>query len=774
MSSPKKHDIVHSSIIHDSAAKQVAGCAEYIDDMAEPAGTCHAYLGLSECAHGTIKSIDLGAVAAANGVICVLTEADIVGPNDISPTGLKDEPIFASKIVSFFGQPIFGVIAETRDQARRAAKLVKVKYEVLPHHLSVEAALENGAELVTKPLTLKRGDSTTELANAPHRLSSTLEIGGQDHFYLEGQIAFAIPGEDDDVLVYSSTQHPSEVQHMVAHALGVKNNAVTVKIRRMGGGFGGKETQSNLFAVVAAIGAKKLDRAVKIRPDRDDDMVATGKRHDFVVDYDIGFDDTGKILALEANFAARCGFSADLSGPVTDRALFHADNAYYLPAVTLTSQPLKTNTVSNTAFRGFGGPQGILLAERMIEEIAYALKKDPLEIRKANFYGTKSNNITPYHQEVTDNIIHRIVDELEISSDYQARRAAVLAHNKTSAIIKRGIALTPVKFGISFTATWYNQAGALIHIYQDGSIQLNHGGTEMGQGLNLKIAQIVASEFGLPISEIKITATATDKVPNTSATAASSGSDLNGMAALNACQQIKARLAEFAINLSSEKAGSLEYVQGEVLVGDKRFAFADFIKQAYMARVQLSAAGFYKTPDIHWDREKGQGRPFFYYAYGASVSEVAIDTLTGEYRIERVDILHDVGKSLNPAIDIGQIEGGFVQGMGWLTSEELVWHADGRLLSHAPSTYKIPLASDVPPIFNVNLAEWSSNPERTIRRSKAVGEPPLMLASSVVEALSMAVASVVDYESCPRLNTPVTPERVLLALTDLQNSSGSS
>ena len=764
--------VTHTSVAHDSAEKHVSGRATYIDDMVEPACTCHASLGLSERAHAKIISLDLETVRGAPGVVAVLTEKDIPGHNDISPTGLNDEPVFATDEVQFFGQPLFCVVAETREQARRAARLAKVVYEDLPGALTIAQAEEAGSALVTAPLTLRRSDAEKAMESARHSLSGTMEIGGQDHFYLEGQIAFAIPGEDEDVTVYSSTQHPSEVQHMVAGALNVRSNAVTVKVRRMGGGFGGKETQSNLFAVVAALAAKKLGRAVKIRPDRDDDMVATGKRHDFVVAYEVGYDESGKISAVKGDFAARCGFSADLSGPVTDRALFHADNAYFYPAVELKSRPLKTNTVSNTAFRGFGGPQGVLGAERIIEEIAYALGKDPLEVRKANFYGTDSDNITPYHQEVTDNIIQRIVDELEASSDYQKRREEIVAFNKTGGIIRRGIALTPVKFGISFTATWYNQAGALVHIYSDGSVHLNHGGTEMGQGLNIKVAQVVADAFGLSLAEIKITATATDKVPNTSATAASSGSDLNGMAALNGAEQIKARLVAFATEKYGCSANEVNFAGGRVQAGAEGFAFADFIKQAYMGRVQLSASGFYKTPDIHWDRDKGEGRPFFYFAYGASVSEVSIDTLTGEYMVDRVDILHDVGKSLNPAIDRGQVEGGFIQGMGWLTSEELFWNEEGRLMSHAPSTYKIPLASDVPRIFNVELAEWSTNPERTIKRSKAVGEPPLMLAASVVEAVSMAVASVADYKICPCLDTPVTPERVLMAVTRLQGAGG--
>ena len=749
------------SVRHDSAHKHVAGTATYIDDMGTPQGTLHAYLGLSSIAHGRITALDFEEVLATKGVKGVLRADDVPGHNDISPTGKGDDPVFAQEI-TFLGQCIFAVVAETRDIARRAAKKARVEYAQAPHILDVADA----TELVTEPLTLKRGDAPSALGQAANRIKGQMRIGGQDHFYLEGHIALANPGEDETVTVYSSTQHPSEVQHMVSHVLGVASNAVTVQVRRMGGGFGGKETQSNLFASVAALAAKRFNVPVKLRPDRDDDMVVTGKRHDFLVDYDVGFDDEGVISAVEATYAARCGNSADLSGPVTDRALFHADNCYYYEDVLLASRPLRTNTVSNTAFRGFGGPQGMLAAERWIEEIAYALDRDPLDVRKANFY-REGRSITPYHQEVTDNIIARVVTELEASSEYGARRQAILAFNARKGIRRKGIALTPVKFGISFTATWYNQAGALVHIYRDGSVHLNHGGTEMGQGLNIKVAQVLAEEFGLDPERIRITATATDKVPNTSATAASSGSDLNGMAALNAAQTLKTRLIEFAAQKYGVGTGQISFSNNEVKIGAQTLAFGDLIDAAYMARVQLSATGFYKTPDIHWDREKGTGRPFYYFAYGASVSEVTIDTLTGEYTIDRVDILHDVGKSLNEAIDLGQVEGGFVQGMGWLTTEELVWDADGHLKTHAPSTYKIPVASDVPRIFNVDLAHWSENAERTIRRSKAVGEPPLMLANSVVEALSMAVASVADYKTCPRLDTPVTPERVLMAVERL-------
>jgi xanthine dehydrogenase large subunit len=757
---------------HDSAHKHVTGSADYIDDMAEPAGTLHGYLGLTERAHARITSLDLDAVRASKGVVAVLTGADVPGSNDISPTGRNDEPVLATDTVLFHGQPVFAVIAETRELARRAAKQAIISYEDLPHVTDVRAAMDAGNPLVTEPLKLERGDIEAGLADAPRRIQGEMRIGGQDHFYLEGHIAFAIPGEDDEVTVWSSTQHPSEVQHMVAHALGTVSNAVTVHVRRMGGGFGGKETQSNQFAAIAAIAAKKLNRAVKIRPDRDDDMIITGKRHDFVVDYDVGFDDSGVIHAVDATFAARCGFSSDLSGPVTDRALFHADNCYFYQDVRLISKPMMTNTVSNTAFRGFGGPQGMLGGERMIEEVAYALGRDPLEIRKANFYGnadgSEGRDLTPYHQKVEDNIIARIVEDLEASSDYQARRAEIIDFNENSPVIRRGIALTPVKFGISFTATWYNQAGALVHVYQDGSIHLNHGGTEMGQGLNTKVAQVLAEEFQVDLDTIRITATTTGKVPNTSATAASSGTDLNGMAAANAAQQIKTRLVAFATEKFNVPAEQVVFEPNHVRVGNELMPFGDFIKLAYQERVQLSAAGFYKTPEVHWNRATGRGRPFYYFAYGAAVSEVSIDTLTGEYQVDRVDVLHDAGKSLNPALDIGQIEGAFVQGMGWLTTEELWWDDKGRLRTHAPSTYKIPLASDRPKNFNVRLAEWAENREPTIRRSKAVGEPPFMLPISVLEALGMAVASIADYQVSPQLDAPATPERVLMAVERLK------
>lgn len=758
----------HSNHIHESAIKHVTGKAKYCDDITEPIGTLHAYLGVSDVAHATIKSMDLTAVKAMPGVIGTITSLDIPGMNDISPTGQNDEPVFPVDTVQFYGQPLFAVIAKTRNIARHAAKMAVIDYDILPHALSISSAQNVGYPHVTAPLKLERGNVDKIKSQGSNRIKGEITIGGQDHMYLEGQIAFAIPGEDDDLIIHCSTQHPSEAQHMVAQVMGIPNNAVTVNVRRMGGGFGGKESQMNLFCVVAAIAAKKWNCAVKLRPDRDQDMTSTGKRHDFVIDYDVTFDDDGLIETVNSIFSARCGYSSDLSGPVTDRALFHADNAYYYPNVRLSSRPMKTNTVSNTAFRGFGGPQGVLAAERIIEEISFITGQDPLDIRKLNLYGEMDRNITPYHQEIKDNILPKLINELEKNANYRERRNEIKSFNESSKILKKGIALTPVKFGISFTATWYNQAGALIHIYNDGSIHLNHGGTEMGQGLNTKIAQIVAEAFQVDFDRIKITKTTTEKVPNTSATAASSGTDLNGMAALNAADQIKNRLIKFAASRWDVKETDIKFISNIVHVGKEAFRFNEFIKMAYMERVQLSAVGFYKTPDIYWDRAAGKGKPFYYYAYGAACSEVTIDTLTGEYRVDQTDILHDVGCSLNPVLDKGQIEGAFIQGMGWLTSEELWWDENGKLQTHAPSTYKIPLASDKPNIFNVELADWSENRELTIKRSKAVGEPPFMLGISVLEALSMAVSSVNNYKVCPKLDTPATPERVLMAVEKMQ------
>ncbi|WP_215762562.1 xanthine dehydrogenase molybdopterin binding subunit [Acetobacter sp. P1H12_c] len=750
-----------TSLRHESARMHVSGSAAYIDDLPEPQGLLHVVPGLSTKAHARIVSMDLEAVRAVSGVVCVLTAADIPGENQISAVGKGDEPLLAEGEVCFYGQPVFVVVAESRGVARRAAKLAKIEYEDRPAVLNIAQAREAGGELVWRPLVMSRGDVEAGLVAAPRRLSGQVTIGGQEHFYLEGQAALAQPGEEGEMRVWSSTQHPTETQHMVAHCLHVPSNLVTVEVRRMGGAFGGKESQANTPACLAAIAAHATGRAAKMRLDRDDDMMMTGKRHDFVIDYDVGFDDEGNILAVDMVLAARCGWAADLSGPVVDRALFHADNAYFYPDVSFRSEPLKTNTQSNTAYRGFGGPQGIVAAERVIEEIAIATGLDPLDVRVRNVYGTGTRNITPYHMTVEDSIAAEVMTQLAERCDYRERRQALREANKSSPFIKRGIALTPVKFGISFTATHYNQAGALVHVYTDGSVQVNHGGTEMGQGLHTKMVQIAMREFGLTEDRVRITATTTGKVPNTSATAASSGADLNGMAVLDAVQKIKARLVSFAAEHWSVAEENVRFLPEGVRVGEEVIPFPELTKAAYFARVSLSANGFYKTPKISWNAATGRGRPFYYFAYGAACAEVAVDLLTGENRIERVDILHDAGQSLNPAIDIGQIEGGFVQGAGWLTMEELVWDESGRLRTHAPSTYKIPACSDRPRIFNVALLENSPNQEATIFRSKAVGEPPFVHGVAVLQAMSDALASLNAYKTCPQLNAPATPEQIL-------------
>ncbi|MCG0999373.1 xanthine dehydrogenase molybdopterin binding subunit [Acetobacter persici] len=750
-----------TSLRHESARMHVSGSAAYIDDLPEPQGLLHVVPGLSTKAHARIVSMDLEAVRAVPGVVCVLTAADIPGENQISAVGKGDEPLLAEEEVCFYGQPVFVVVAESRGVARRAVKLAKIEYEDRPAVLNIAQAREAGGELVWRPLVMSRGDVEAGLAAAPRRLSGQVTIGGQEHFYLEGQAALAQPGEEGEMRVWSSTQHPTETQHMVAHCLHVPSNLVTVEVRRMGGAFGGKESQANTPACLAAIAAHATGRAAKMRLDRDDDMMMTGKRHDFVIDYDVGFDDEGNILAVDMVLAARCGWAADLSGPVVDRALFHADNAYFYPDVRFRSEPLKTNTQSNTAYRGFGGPQGIVAAERVIEEIAIATGLDPLDVRVRNVYGTGTRNITPYHMTVEDSIAAEVMTQLAERCDYRERRQALREANKSSPFIKRGIALTPVKFGISFTATHYNQAGALVHVYTDGSVQVNHGGTEMGQGLHTKMVQIAMREFGLTEDRVRITATTTGKVPNTSATAASSGADLNGMAVLDAVQKIKARLVSFAAEHWSVAEENVRFLPEGVRVGEEVIPFPELTKAAYFARVSLSANGFYKTPKISWNAATGRGRPFYYFAYGAACAEVAVDLLTGENRIERVDILHDAGQSLNPAIDIGQIEGGFVQGAGWLTMEELVWDESGRLRTHAPSTYKIPACSDRPRIFNVALLENSPNQEATIFRSKAVGEPPFVHGVVVLQAMSDALASLDAYKTCPQLDAPATPEQIL-------------
>jgi len=762
------HRLAGRSVAHDSAEKHVAGEALYVDDLPEPKRLLHAYVALSEHAHARVVGLDLSAVAAAPGVVAVMQAADVPGVNDVGPA-FPGDPIFAGELVEYCGQSLFAVAAESRAAARAAAALAQVRYEALQPTLTIDEAMARGL-FVLPSQTMRRGDSALALSSAPHELSGRIRLGGQEHFYLEGQVAMAMPGEDGDMHVYSSTQHPTEVQHLVARSLGLADHAVVCETRRMGGGFGGKESQASLIACVAALLAQRTGRPVKLRLDRESDMRLTGKRHDFRIDYAVGFDGEGLIGALEVELCGNCGMSPDLSGAVNDRAMLHVDNCYHLPHVTIVSHRCKTNTVSNTAFRGFGGPQGMFGTEYILDEVARFLRLDPLEVRQKNFYGLGTRNITPYCMKVEDNVIHQLVADLVETSQYVRRRRDVASFNRDSKWIKRGIALTPVKFGISFTLKHLNQGGALIHVYTDGSVQLNHGGTEMGQGLFVKVAQVVADVFGLPLSRIKLMATATSKVPNTSPTAASSGFDLNGRAAAAAAQTLRSRLTPVAAELLGIGDEAVEFRDGMVRGGEMSLPFAAVVRKAYERRIQLSATGYYATPKINYDRATHTGKPFLYFAYGASVSEVEVDTLTGEYRVIRADILHDVGRSINPALDIGQIEGGFVQGMGWLTTEELKWDATGRLLTHAPSTYKIPVAGDVPADFRVRIWAPGENREDAMFRSKAVGEPPLMHGISVFHALKDAVAAC--GETSPALDAPATPERVLMAIEALRGRAG--
>jgi len=750
---------------HESARLHVLGQADYTDDIAEVRGTLHAALGLSAKAHANILALDLDAVRASRGVVAVYTAKDIPGTNDCGPI-IHDDPILADGLVQYVGQPIFIVVADSHDNARRAAKKGVVTYEELPAILTPQAA-RKAQSYVLPPMHLARGDVKSAFERAPHTVKGELHVGGQEQFYLEGQIAYAIPQENDGMLVQCSTQHPSEMQHVVAHALGLHSHHVVVECRRMGGGFGGKESQSALWAAAASISARLLGRAVKLRADRDDDMLVTGKRHCFHYEYEVGYDDEGRILAAKVDMVSRAGYSADLSGPVATRAVCHFDNAYYLSDVDIRAACGKTNTQSNTAFRGFGGPQGAIAMEYVLDEIARNLGRDALDIRKLNFYGKQDNNVTPYGQVIVDNVIHELVDELEGSSEYRARRAAIDAFNKTSPVLKKGLALTPVKFGIAFNVTHLNQAGALVHVYVDGSILVNHGGTEMGQGVNTKVMQVVAHELGVNLDRVRITATNTSKVANTSATAASTGADLNGKAAQDAARQIRERLAAFAVKQHGGAIEDVRFAADTVFVGGQEIPFGELVAKAYLARTQLWSDGYYATPGLSWDPKTMTGRPFSYFAYGAAVAEVVVDTLTGEWKLLRADALYDAGKSLNPALDIGQVEGAFIQGMGWLTTEELWWNAGGKLMTHAPSTYKIPAVSDCPEDFRVRLFE-NRNVEDSIHRSKAVGEPPLLLPFSVFFAIRDAISSVGGHKVNPPLNAPATCEAILNAVAAVE------
>ena len=757
---------VHAAVRHDSAVGHVTGAARYLDDVPTVPGTLEAALVLSPLAHARVGRIDLSRALAAPGVVAAVTAADIPGKNDIAPIR-SDEPALAAGVVEYEGQPVAAIAAATLDEARAAAKLVDVAYEPLPPVLSIDEAMARES-FVSPPQTMIRGEVEPALAAAPHRLSGELRCGGQDHFYLEGQIAIAIPGEGSDMQVWSSTQHPTEVQHGVAHLIGLPFNAVTVEVRRMGGAFGGKESQATIIAGIAAVLAWKARKPVKLRLPRDDDMRATGKRHPFLIRYEVGFDRDGHILALDLTLAADAGSVADHTPAVLTRALCHADNCYFLPNVRFRGLPCKTNTVSNTAFRGYGGPQGMLAIETVVELVARRLGLPVDTVRRRNFYGIGRNDVTPYGMTVEDNIIERVVDELERTVELAAWRRDIVNFNRYSPAVKKGLATMPIKFGISFNRPALNQAGALVHVYTDGSVVLNHGGTEMGQGLFIKVAQVVSEVFAIDLDHIRVSATSTAKVPNTSATAASSGSDLNGMAALDAASQIRARMTAVAADHFGVPAGEIVFDSNRVYAGNQSVSFAELAALAWEKRVSLSAAGFYRTPKIHWDFATGSGRPFYYFVYGAAAAEVAVDTLTGESRVLRAELLQDCGRSLNPAIDLGQIEGAFVQGMGWLTTEELWWDPDGRLRTHGPSTYKIPGSRDVPPVFNARILRDAPNREATVFRSKAVGEPPLMLAISVWLAIRDAIASLADHRLAPRLDAPATPERVLAAIDELR------
>ncbi|WP_104096995.1 xanthine dehydrogenase molybdopterin binding subunit [Stutzerimonas kunmingensis] len=757
---------VGRSVKHDSAPKHVSGEAVYVDDRLEFPNQLHIYARMSDRAHARIVRIDTAPCYEVPGVAIAITAQDVPGQLDIGAV-LPGDPLLADGKVEYIGQPVIAVAADSLETARKAAMAAIIEYEDLEPVLDVVEALHK-KHFVLDSHTHKRGDSATALASAPRRLQGSLHIGGQEHFYLETQVSSVMPTEDGGMIVYTSTQNPTEVQKLVAEVLGVSMNKIVIDMRRMGGGFGGKETQAAGPACMCAVIAHLTGRPTKMRLPRMEDMTMTGKRHPFYVEYDVGFDDDGLLHGIEIDLAGNCGYSPDLSGSIVDRAMFHSDNAYYLGDATINGHRCKTNLASNTAYRGFGGPQGMVAIEEIMDAVARELGKDPLEVRKRNYYGKTERNVTHYYQTVEHNMLEEMTAELEASSDYASRREEIRAFNAASPVLKKGLALTPVKFGISFTASFLNQGGALVHVYTDGSIHLNHGGTEMGQGLNTKVAQVVAEVFQVDIERIQITATNTDKVPNTSPTAASSGTDLNGKAAQNAAQTIKQRLVEFAARKWQIFEEDIEFKNGQVRLRDQYISFDELIQQAYFGQVSLSSTGFYRTPKIYYDRSQARGRPFYYYAYGAACSEVIVDTLTGEYRMLRSDILHDVGASLNPAIDIGQVEGGFVQGMGWLTMEELVWNDKGKLMTNGPASYKIPAVADMPLDLRVKLVENRKNPEDTVFHSKAVGEPPFMLGISVWCAIKDAVASLADYRAQPQIDAPATPERVLWGVEQMR------
>ena len=753
--------IFTKNIEHESAVKHVTGKAIYTDDISEPKNLLHAVIGYSNCSKGVIKKIDYKDVLSSEGVVDIITEKDIEGINDVGPI-FKGDKIFTSKNIEYYGQPIFAVIAKTNNLAKKAALKVKIDLKISKPIVSIEEALKKKS-FVLKPKHLTRGNIKDGFKKSDNILKGKLYSGGQDHFYLEGQIAMTIPQEDNNFLVYSSTQHPSETQQIIGKVLKQNYNSIHVIVRRIGGGFGGKETQSFLFAAITSIAAKKLSKPVKLRVDRDDDMIMTGKRHDFLFDYEVGFNNSGEILALKIMMASRCGISPDLSGAINDRAIYHIDNAYFLPNIEINSYRCKTNTVSNTAFRGFGGPQGMFCIENIIENIAQKLNREASEIRKINFYKDKIKNTTHYGMKITDNVIEDIFNKLIKKSNYKKRKAEINNFNKKNKVLKKGIAITPVKFGISFTTTHLNQGGALVHIYTDGSIHLNHGGIEMGQGLMTKLALVASNEFGLNYENIKISSTDTEKVPNTSASAASATTDINGAAIVNAINNIKSGLNEFIYDYFKTNS-KIKYENNFVYFDKRKISFKELINTAYLNRIPLSSSGFYKTDKINVNTKTLQGRPFLYFTYGAAVTEVIIDKLTGENKILQVDIIHDVGNSINKRIDKGQIEGGYIQGLGWLTTEEVSWKSNGVLTTHSPSTYKIPTAGETPFKFNVEIYDRGFNKEKVINRSKAVGEPPFMLAISSFIALKDAVCNANEEKNSEKLIAPATAENILKSL----------
>jgi len=766
MSKIKKETFINEKRPHESGIKHVSGRAFYTDDLPESPGTLFGAIGWSKKARAIIKKMNLEKVIKSEGVTAVVTSSDIIGRNDVGPV-YDGDPIFPKK-AEYYGQPLFAVAAKTTEQARKAVLKAKITYKTLKPVTTIKEALKKKS-YVLKEKIIKKGDATKAIENSVNRLNGSFTTGSQEHFALEGQTAFVIPQEDNDYKVFSSTQHPSETQQVIAKMLNQKSNTITVETRRIGGGFGGKETQSFIFAAICTLLAKKTKHPVKLRMDRDDDIIITGKRHDFYSEYKVGFDELGVIKGLKIKLASRCGISPDLSEAINERALLHIDNAYFLENLLVENYLCKTNTASNTAFRGFGGNQGMMAIENIIDHIANSLKRDPAEIRRRNFYQKKKKNITHYNMKIEDNVMHEIYDQLIKSSNYKSRQLSIKKFNEKNTYIKKGIAITPVKFGISFTTWHLNQAGALVHIYSnDGSVHVNTGAIEMGQGTHTKIAQLVANELGLNFSRVKVSATRTDKVPNTSASAASSTTDLNGAAALNAISKIKMNLSAYIKRKYKIKNGEGIYENGIVKFKGKSFKFNSLIKEAYLNRVSLSSSGFYATPKIHFDKKNFKGRPFLYFCYGAAVSEVMIDALTGENKIIRTDILHDAGKAINPAIEIGQIEGGFVQGAGWLTMEEVNWKSNGQITTHSPSTYKIPAASDMPEKFNVEIFKKGKNVEQVINKSKTTGEPPLMLAMSVFYAIKNAIASVGNYAFYPNLDAPATPEKILMSIDKLK------